>query len=122
MYFKFHFASHSLQSILKSILFVEIENEGAPSLSTSLSSMSSLAFNFGKEKMVNTESWKDDEGLADDLRSYVCQNCHRSEILDFMLRDYPRYKWSIATVDRRLRFCELFYIDVDTSVDTVKKL
>ena len=71
--------------------------------------------------MASAESWKDDEGLAEDLRSYVCQNFHRSEILDFMLSDYPWYKWSTATLDRQLRFFEIFYIDVDTSVDTVKE-
>ena len=63
--------------------------------------------------------WKDDESLAEDLRNYVFENFHRLEILDFMRRDYPSYNWSIATLDRRLRFFDIFYTDDDTSVETV---
>ena len=67
-------------------------------------------------------SWKDDENLAEDLQNYVFKNFHRSEILDFMLyRDYPSYDWRIATLDRRLLFFDIFYIDDDTSVETVKE-
>ena len=38
-----------------------------------------------------------------------------------MHRDYPSYNWSIATLDRRLRFFDIFYTDDDTSVETVKE-
>ena len=53
--------------------------------------------------------WRNDESLAKDLRNYVFKNFHRSEILDFMRRDYPSNNWSIATVDRRLRLTSLIY-------------
>ena len=71
--------------------------------------------------MATRGSWKDDESLVKDLRNYVSKNFHRSEILDFMCRDYPSYNWSIATLDRHLRFFDMFYIDDDTSVETVKE-
>ena len=53
-------------------------------------------------------SWKDDESLVEDLQNYVFKNFHRSEILDFMHRDYPSCNWSIATLDRLLRFFDIF--------------
>ena len=49
-----------------------------------------------------SSSWKDDEELKTDLEKYVSQNLKRSEILDFVKRDFPEYAWSIATLDRRL--------------------
>ena len=49
--------------------------------------------------------WKVDDILKSDLENYVRQNLKRSEILDYMKRDYVQYKWSLATLDRRLRAC-----------------
>ena len=37
-------------------------------------------------------AWKDDEGVA--------QNLKRSEILNFVQRDYGEYRWSSTTLDR----------------------
>ena len=66
--------------------------------------------------MANS-SWKDDEKLKKDLDQYVRENLKRSEILDFVKRDFPGYAWSIvATLDRRLRHFEIRYIDYNTSV------
>ena len=55
-------------------------------------------------------SWKDDDSLAEDFRNYVFKNFERSEIRDFMRRDYPSYNWSIATLDSLLRFFDIFDI------------
>jgi hypothetical protein len=64
-------------------------------------------------------SWKDDGKLKKDLDQYVRENLKRSEILDFVKRDFPEYAWSIATLDRRLRHFEIRYIDYATSVEAV---
>ena len=47
------------------------------------------------------------------------RNLRRSEILDFVRRDYPHYAWSIPTLDRRLRHFSIQYIDKDTSLEEV---
>lgn len=47
--------------------------------------------------------WKEDSSLENDLRDYVKRNLKRSEIIDFMQRDFPEYTWSLTTLDRRLR-------------------
>ncbi len=68
--------------------------------------------------MANS-SWKDDEKLKKDLDQYVRENLKRSEILDFVKRDFPEHAGSIATLDRRLRHFEIRYIDYNTSVEAI---
>ena len=63
--------------------------------------------------------WKEDTQLQDSLANYVLQNLKRSEILDFVQRDYAHYKWSIATLDRCLRFFGISYIDYGVPLQTV---
>lgn len=57
--------------------------------------------------------------MENDLKTYVSQNLKRSEVLDFMQRDFPQYKWSLATLDRRLRHFGIHYIDYDTPLTVV---
>ena len=65
--------------------------------------------------------WKRDRKLQEDLQKYICQNLKRSEVLDFVLRGYPQYNWSLATLDRRLRHFDIYYTNYDTSVATVSQ-
>ena len=69
--------------------------------------------------MASNSEWKEDNQLENDLRKYVSQNFKRSEILDFVQRDYPEYTWSTATLDRRLRHFGIYYINYDTPVAAV---
>ena len=70
-------------------------------------------------------NWKEDCHLRDDLSRYVRQNLKRSEVLDFVQRDYPHYKWSRPTVDRPLRLFDISYIDycipLQTETEAVQK-
>ena len=59
--------------------------------------------------MASNSEWKEDNLLENDLRKYVGQNVKRSEILDFVQRDFPEYTWSTATLDRRLRHFGIYY-------------
>jgi hypothetical protein len=61
---------------------------------------------------------KSDYVLKADLANYVRQNLKRSEILDFMKQDYVQYNWSLATLNRRLRFFDIRYIDYDVQLIT----
>ena len=55
------------------------------------------------ERFQNHE-WKGDDELQTDLKKFVIQNVKRSEILDFMNRDYSQYAWSLGTLSRRLNY------------------
>ena len=61
--------------------------------------------------------WKTDASLENNLRTYVAQNLKRSEILDYLKKYYSYYPWSIATLDRRLRYFGINYIDKNTPID-----
>ena len=37
-----------------------------------------------------------------------------------MRKEYPEYTWSLRTLDRRLRYFNISYIDYQTDVDTVR--
>ena len=41
--------------------------------------------------------WKNDERLKLNLQNYVKQNLQRKQILDFVTRDFPDYKWSLRS-------------------------
>ena len=66
-----------------------------------------------------SSNWKDDEELKADLEQCVRHNLKRSEILDFVKRDFPKYAWSIATLDKR-QF-GIRYIDYTTSIGAVSE-
>ena len=69
--------------------------------------------------MASKSEWKEDNQMENDLKTYVSQDLKRSEVLDFMQRDFPQYKWSLATLDRRLRHFGIHYIDYDTPLTVV---
>jgi len=66
-------------------------------------------------------SWCEDVRLQGDLRNYVRQGMKRKEMLDFLKRDFPTYAWSIPTLDRRLRYFNIFYTDTNVTLDEVKE-
>ena len=61
--------------------------------------------------MSRYKGWDTDTSLQDDLRKYVRENLRRQEILSFVERDYPQYKWSLRSLDRRLCHFGIQYID-----------
>ena len=65
-------------------------------------------------------SWKNDEYLGAELRRYVAQNYKRSEVLDYVTRDFPMYPWSLRSLERRLKHFGVRYIDYNVSIDEVK--
>ena len=71
---------------------------------------------------TNGMDWKVNDKLASDLKKYVQQRMQRKEILDFISRDYPIYKWSLRTLDRRLRHFEIYYIDNEISLQETRQI
>ena len=49
------------------------------------------------------KNWLEDDDLKTELARYVREGLSRSEILNFVSRDYSVYAWSIRTLDRSLR-------------------
>ena len=56
-------------------------------------------------------SWEFSASLKHDLESYVSRNYKRNEMLDFVKRDYPYYKWSLRSLARRLKTFSISYSD-----------
>ena len=50
---------------------------------------------------------------------YVQQSLQRSEILDFLTRDFLQYPWSIRSLDRRLCHFEIYYNSNSVGIDDV---
>ena len=75
--------------------------------------------------MNTNDDWKGDNQLEKDLGEFVAQKLKRAEILDFVEQKFPQYHWSIATLDRRLRYFGIHYINYNTPLaevcDAVKK-
>ena len=71
--------------------------------------------------MAYADSWQNDKQLENDLGKYVLQNLKRTEILDFMLRDYGQYQRSIRTLDRRLRYFNIYYTEKNVTVAEVRQ-
>ena len=68
---------------------------------------------------ASKNDWKDDHWLEQDLKTYISQNLTKSEVLDFMQRNFAQYTWSVPTLDRRLRHFGIFYINYDTPLAAV---
>ena len=62
-------------------------------------------------------AWREDGSLQEKLSTYVLQCLQRVELLDFVKKDFPQYKWSIRSLDRRLRFFNIFYTDRRVTLD-----
>ena len=67
---------------------------------------------------IRNNKWQNDEELQSSIKHYVMQNMKRSEVLDFLKRDYPEYAWSLPTLGR-MRHFDIKYINYETTVDEV---
>ena len=70
---------------------------------------------------IRNSEWESDGELQRELSKCVTKGLQRNEILSYMLRDFPQYSWSIRTLDRRMRYFNIFYYDKNVS-NTVKKV
>ena len=73
------------------------------------------------EPAERKSKWEHDLKLKADLVKYVKERMQRVEILDFVQKDYPIYKWSLRTLDCRLSYFKIKYIDENVSVDDVRE-
>lgn len=54
------------------------------------------------------------------LNQYVKEGLKREEIMDFLLRDFPEYAWSLRTLDRRLQYFDISYTDRNVTIDQLQ--
>ena len=73
-------------------------------------------------KVVAAGDWKADQTFCDDLANYAEANLKRTEILDFVKRDFSQYVWSLRTFTRRLAFFEITYIDYGANIDNLREI
>lgn len=71
---------------------------------------------------IRNDSWKEDLGLQEYLRKRVHAGLHRQEILDYMVRDYPQYAWSLRSLDRRLAHFRIKHTNYAIPIDQVKEV
>ena len=71
--------------------------------------------------LIRNSEWESDGELQRELSKYVTKGLQRNEILSYMLRDFPQYSWSIRTLDRRMRYFNIFYHNKNVSLNAVKK-
>jgi len=69
---------------------------------------------------IRNDRWTEDEYLEKALCKYVKEGLKREEILDFVVRDFREYAWSLRTLDRRLRYFGISFTDRNVTVDQVK--
>ena len=55
---------------------------------------------------MQNNDWENDKHLKDDLEKYVRQGLRRKE-------------WSLQSLDRRMRYFDIYYTDKDVTVDRV---
>ena len=71
---------------------------------------------------IRNDSWNDDENLQEVLADYVSKTFKKSEILDFVKRDFPQYAWSLSSLSRRLSHFKIQYIDYNIPVDVIQEI
>ena len=64
--------------------------------------------------------WEEDNALEEALQQYTRQGFQRIEILSYVQRDFAQYRWSVRTLDRRLRHFNIYRSDPDVSVSEVR--
>ncbi|XP_066924428.1 uncharacterized protein [Clytia hemisphaerica] len=71
---------------------------------------------------MRNDGWKDDARLQEELTNYVSKIFKKSEILDFVKRDFPEYAWSPSSLSRRLAHFEIKYVDYSVPVEVIQEV
>ena len=75
---------------------------------------------FSNMAYIRNIHWKEDDILKSDLKKYVKEDLRRTEILDFMKRDFSQYAWSLSSLDRRMRYFDIHYTDNNVTVEQIR--
>ena len=70
---------------------------------------------------IRNSEWELDGELQRELSKYVTKGLQRNEILSCILREFLQCSWSIRTLDRWMRYFNIFYHDKNVSLNAVKE-
>ena len=70
---------------------------------------------------IRNSEWESDGELKRELSKYVTKGLRRNEISSYMLRDFPQCSWNIKTLDRRMRYFNIFYHNNNVSLNAMKE-
>ena len=79
-----------------------------------------MLLQFSNMAYIRNILWKEDDILKSDLKKYVKEDLRRTEILDFMKRDFSQYAWSLSSLDRRMRYFDIHYTDNNVAVEQIR--
>ena len=79
-----------------------------------------MLLQFSNIAYIRNILWKEDDILKSDLKKYVKEDLRRTEILDFMKRDFSQYAWSLSSLDRRMRYFDIHYTDNNVTVEQIR--
>ena len=71
---------------------------------------------------VRDTNWIKDKHLENTLRGLVGDNSNWTEVLDYMKSDFLEYPWSQRTLDRRVRYFNIYKTDKSISVEDVQRV
>ena len=57
-----------------------------------------------------------------DLQRYSRESLQRTEMFSFLKKDYQHYSWSLRTLDRRLQYFGVRFIDRNVTVEHVRRV
>ena len=75
---------------------------------------------FSNMAYIRNIHWKEGDILKSDLKKYVTEDLRRTEILDFMKRDFSQYAWSLSSLDRHMRYFDIHYTDNNVTVEQIR--
>ena len=78
-----------------------------------------MLLQFSNMAYIRNILWKEDDILKSDLKKYVKEDL-RTEILDFMKRDFLQYAWSLSSFDQRMRYFDIHYTDNNVTVEQIR--
>ena len=67
-------------------------------------------------------TWKNDKTLRSEMQKLVKEGLKRSEIVDFLRKDFAQYPCSIRSLDHRLRYFQIYYNDQEVTVEQVTEV
>ena len=70
---------------------------------------------------IRNSEWQSDGELQRELSKYVAKGLQRNEILSYMLWDFPQYSWRVRTLDRRMRYFNIFCHNKNVSLNAVEE-
>ncbi|KAK6174167.1 hypothetical protein SNE40_017495 [Patella caerulea] len=71
---------------------------------------------------IRNDRWKHDLELRECLKTYVARSLKRHEIIDLVQDKFHEYSWSLGSLDRRMAFWGIKYIDNTIDISRLRNV